>query len=586
MAEIVKNEGLLPSISPLVKSSSGIISSPPREGSLVNFSLPSNEPSQGSGAVQKSGDFPVYDPSRWSSREEYYQWLYQNYGIKTTLVEPDGNSSVIDHTQPITPNWSPNTDLTPEENLSDLESYIEQLFNLGSFGFDAYGLINGTSVVNILRSSLAAVKELYTKYYGDVASSSVFWQITEKVADTSQKFLDLVMTQTLNYKNWYMQQDYNTPANQLRRLEDAGLSSAFIFGGLSSGNAQSSPSASMMPSVSPYGIGTVAQAERAASQQYDVGMLDAYAHSSDAMTALLNHNVNSIKTLAEADNIRRMTPIQVASAIQEFNNLGVTFDYLNAEVLKIQNDTFSDWFKNDFASYQQDVQSANQRVEQIQNNLNNASTESFALSMGSKFIDTEVYSGFVKSKSGQRIRKDYTLDQLSNAYSNGGYDEEGNEVFSEKDLSSSGSVNGGLSIPGIGFDVGASGTIAASDKDGNKSSSKSGHSHSLSNTNSSSSGHYDDKTRTLTIGDQSFTRTTSRKLMTSEEYVSYMDKLKSDLIKAKDDYFLLTTGERARAFQNYQLYLENKAKGLSWSLGSKIKYYLRNLNKPSLIVGD
>lgn len=62
-----------------------------------------------------------------------------------------------------------------------------------------------------------------------------------------------------NVQNWKMQMEYNTPANQVKRLKEAGLNPALLYGNSSggvAGNASGSPSAASAPQ---YSVPNVAQ---------------------------------------------------------------------------------------------------------------------------------------------------------------------------------------------------------------------------------------------------------------------------------------------------------------------------------------
>lgn len=59
-----------------------------------------------------------------------------------------------------------------------------------------------------------------------------------------------------NLDMWHLQNEYNTPSNQLQRLKDAGLNPYIAYGQVSSGNASSAPSyTSPSYDVSPIQIG-------------------------------------------------------------------------------------------------------------------------------------------------------------------------------------------------------------------------------------------------------------------------------------------------------------------------------------------
>lgn len=56
------------------------------------------------------------------------------------------------------------------------------------------------------------------------------------VADRNAK-----SAQDRELENWYLQQEYNTPANQVQRLKDAGLNMNLAYGNVNTGNATSAP---------------------------------------------------------------------------------------------------------------------------------------------------------------------------------------------------------------------------------------------------------------------------------------------------------------------------------------------------------
>lgn len=79
------------------------------------------------------------------------------------------------------------------------------------------------------------------EWVGDVAKDSYETLSGEKARDAARKAQDKEM------QNWYLQQEYNTPANQVARLRAAGLNPNLFYEQGNAGNATSAPGVVEVP---------------------------------------------------------------------------------------------------------------------------------------------------------------------------------------------------------------------------------------------------------------------------------------------------------------------------------------------------
>lgn len=124
-----------------------------------------------------------------------------------------------------------------------------------------------------------------------------------------------------NMKFWHMQNEYNTPANQMKRLQDAGLNPNLIYG---SGSANTGVAGSISPSKpAPYNIKNPVPLQ-AMMMTAQINNLNSVTKKNDAETArtlgLTPHQVN--KSLSDADQARQRAAIatieaNVATATQQ-----------------------------------------------------------------------------------------------------------------------------------------------------------------------------------------------------------------------------------------------------------------------------
>lgn len=116
--------------------------------------------------------------------------------------------------------------------ISSLNSAIEKGYStlLGINGENLSIKAVGESIVGILNAYKDAFKR------GGLNDTNS-WQMSQTVYDTIFSLVNQSMTNNIAMRNWYMQQDYNLPSNQILRLMEAGINPAFYYGCASKSNA-------------------------------------------------------------------------------------------------------------------------------------------------------------------------------------------------------------------------------------------------------------------------------------------------------------------------------------------------------------
>ena len=94
---------------------------------------------------------------------------------------------------------------------------------------------------------------------------------------------------------WNMQNEYNTPENQMARLKEAGLNPNLIYGQISSGNSSSSVHSGI------------------AQERFNVNPLDDILNSTSKILALENQNAHN--KLLENQNLEVMSRAKTAAAL-------------------------------------------------------------------------------------------------------------------------------------------------------------------------------------------------------------------------------------------------------------------------------
>lgn len=480
-------------------------------------------------------------------------------------------------------------------NLNSLWQYIMSMFfsspnnPLGNI-FNGNFTGDGFSYLTILQNIGQGIKDVIDKLDLDGKNDGPQLALVEKAADVAQSYIDILFNQIMSYQSWYLQQEYNSPLNQLKRLEAAGLSSAFIFGNYNNTAGQPANTAVGAIQRQQSGAGEISAQLAAADKQKWASIFGA---SIDAVASMTKAGIDSVKTLAEADNIRKLTPLQVAHAMQQFKNLGVTENYLKSQVNTLNTTNVEKLFEMDKKAYDTVLGAAKTQLDNAQTDINNARVNAPNM-MGNYWLEEEVYKGKAKDEKGNYKDVYLTHEQLVDADKHGGrinnnltiadYHEVGGYIKGGASAEAKGGIiTDFYGIQGKGWlEGGVNGKFASTHTE-----SKGTERYTEeSEINTSGRSNEYENTQTVSIGGTSWTKVTQRKLVHSKEYIDYMSNLQDRLNFAKNHYNELSTGERARAFTSLDNWLTNYSNLLPRVLGNQFRAGLLQDSTTKTLIGD
>lgn len=185
-------------------------------------------------------------------------------------------------------------------------------------------------------------------------------------------------------QNWQMENEYNTPANQIQRLRDAGLNPNLLYGNGSAatGNASSVSSPSLAHSAN---VGPV-------SQNYgDLGMSQAF----DAYLKIM-----SLKNMEADANLKNS---QAASYTEQLSNMRAQRDLMALELDSRK------------LGYQFDKDTYNHRLNQIIKNVENtaAGTENYRSQIEQRMYQNSEIQSRCKVNAAQALKIQKEIEKLS-----------------------------------------------------------------------------------------------------------------------------------------------------------------------------
>lgn len=163
------------------------------------------------------------------------------------------------------------------------------------------------------------------------------WQ--EKMYDKQKEF-------------WYEQQDYNSPANQVARIREAGLNPQFMLGGIQSGQLGSSPSVGSPSPAQTMAFGDAAQnfaALTGARTQSRLADADIRDRNADATLKEINANYRAFEAI---------TGIYEALSRIDKNKAGALKDHIDSWATGIT--TRMEWMLGN-----QQIKESEQRIENL-----------------------------------------------------------------------------------------------------------------------------------------------------------------------------------------------------------------------------
>ena len=386
----------IPDNSSLDSNNRLINSNPSVDSSPGTDSPPSNDTSSG---TRSGGDDMGLNPDIWSDPAMWDKSMLVNilmrFGLSQDRAEYEAQriANNLVYTGNDVPIFSPDPNATPSENLANLTTWLFHAIGAyeinNSLGFD-----KSFNFANQLIRVFTALSNSGNSLIEDLSDGATL-ELAEKITDNLFSFINAQFSSALSYQSWYLQQEYNSPVNQIARLAEAGLSSAFVVGGgMSSGNASQPAS---MPNIQAPGSSNAGQAE-----------VQAQANEQQFLSSMLGNAISfasmgfgAFKTLVEATAIKKLTPLQMASAGTDILNNAASYERLLSE--------------NDQIKQSLEIQSQQLEIQKSQSALDSASND-VATSKGA--LDTffeqhrvafqeTAFSTTVKDKTGATVRKIY-----------------------------------------------------------------------------------------------------------------------------------------------------------------------------------
>lgn len=489
-------------------------------------------------------------------------------------------------TQPVSNNslWQPDPNLTPEENLQSLTDYLYRIFHFSlSDGYDF------TTQPRVFADLLNSNYQILLRYFrdgtllGDFDKATLF-TLAEKITDIYQHYIDSVFTQAMSYQSWYLQQDYNSPVNQLNRLTEAGLSSAFITSGLNSGNAASPASVVAPDQVQPSGAGQV-QSQMDASRKSLFGSI--FGTIFGGIGDLLSAGGGFFKDVAEGKTINQLRPYEIADLGARIASSHSALYKQQTEVDQIKQNMAFKYMDNQISYGQQQLESAGQSADRAyqdyQTNWQNFTEE----------YTEQQWHTVVRDKKGNT--RDYTLttDELRDAINNDGRTKDGYIIEGAKSWKNitnlSAEVNAKASVPFVGSSYvtgGLSNSTQFAGENKTSDSSESQRGWSTSHANNKSAVHYNDKGTELYIGDSKFTSVMTRKRLPLPEYKDMLQRKLKNYQDALDNFNRLSSGQQVRCLRMLEELTEGLSKFDAGVLKASYSDRIKQLFAPRTLQGD
>lgn len=483
--------------------------------------------------------------------------------------------------------WTPDTNLSPEDNLNSLSAFLSSLF---SSNFSTGGISSTGNYASVLYNAYRSIQNLLNHSGLDGFDREALLALAEKASDISYSFIAKQFESALAYQSWYLQQEYNTPLNQINRLAEAGLSSAFALGNFNSGNAGSAAqvgSPISLPGAS--GAGQIQQAKSAAEQQNLLGLLNMGISAASAFGEGFSSAAAAVDALVKAKATKSLTPIQIAQGRQDLVNSAATYELLQNQNDQIKQNMALDVLNSSFNNSNQVVSQAKQHVDTAKMRYDTA------FQNYSQEYEEQEYEVNVTTKDGRHETRRLDREGVKNLIRNSGKFSDGSTVVgvSSWDKVREAEMHGGadLNIPG-GGGVSVGGSGKATNRYGGSKSNTSSTSTSQENTDERSTDRilegYASDGNSFSIGDTKFTSVITRKRLPLPEHAAHIAKLYKDWQDSFDRFHTLSQGEQARLLQllnNLTRNLSKLSQGTVHSIfDSKIKSLLNNT--PDSLIGD
>ena len=520
---------------------------------------------------------------------------FDKYGNPTDhdgnpIITPTGDDQATrKNTDGSDPNiWTPDTNSSPEDNLNSLSEFLLNLFSTNSFSTS--GIVSPSLYASVLTSAYRAVQNLLNHGGFDGFDREALLALAEKASDISYAYISKQFESALAYQSWYLQQEYNSPLNQLNRLTEAGLSSAFVTGGYNSGNASNAAQvggAISMPGAS--GAGQIQQQKSMADQQQMLGLLNMGVSAAGALGGVFSAAAGAVNQLVQAKATKALTPIQIAQGRQDLINSAATFELLQNQSDEIKQNMALNVLNSSFDNSNKLITQAREHVDTSRMRYDTAFQN-----YSQEYEELE-YEVNVVTKDGRHETRRVDRNDVRQLLRNRGKFSDGSTVvgvsswekMSEAELNASAK----LGIPGGGsVGVGGSGKhrdTSSGSSSNTSSSSKETENVSEGQTSSGTEGYSSDG-NSFSIGDTKFTSVTTRKRLPLPEFADRIASLYKDWQDSFDRYNTLSVGERSKLLQLLNNLTRNLSRLSQGTVHSVFDSKLKALfdPKPNSIVAD
>lgn len=510
--------------------------------------------------------------------------------------------------------FSADTTLSPAENMANLYNWLNSVFAYYSASNDK-SAFNFQNLLMHLYTTISTSNNSFIQDLSDAASL----ELAEKISDQMFSFITAEFNSANSLYSWYLQQEYNSPVEQVRRLSDAGLNTAFALGNLSSGNAQSAPSAGIIQNPSPSNAG---QAEGQA-QANKMGLFGTIFGAAASFIPYVGGAVGSIiKDVTSAQVARKMLPSELAKmdsvvALNQANAIR-----MQGELDAMQGSTALSFLDSEFKFGQQELSNAENQVNQ------NALNYRTLFQNHTADLQEIAWETVVVDKNGHKKRYRLTNEELKKAAENGGkvgnsYTIVGSEGWSnsmtgkatvelgkknsktngssnsisnaESSSSALGESSSTLSSSGQSFSsnfmdyLGIGGSTSVEDtysKNGSSSESTGNTSETVFNdsrTNTTGSVGYNESGTEFHIGDSVFYSVTNRRRVPLPEYEEELKHSLQIWQDSVDRFNALTDAQQRRLLHLEDMCVKNYKTFCSHLTGHTYSDMLRNIFKPKQV---
>lgn len=489
---------------------------------------------------------------------------------------PETNSSNTDL-------WQPDPNASPEDNLTSLFAWLSYM--LSPSLQDAHDF---TSQPRIFADLLANSFDIIRKYFNGMSrpylDTETKLSLAEKMADIYYHFIDAEFTAALSYQSWYLQQEYNSPTNQINRLAEAGLNSAFVVGNLNAGNAQSAAGMPQLDQVQSSGAGQV-------QQQADAARMSLFGSIFGTVFGgigdLLSAGGGFFKDVAEGETVRKLRPLQIAELGSRIAGNASTLMMQQTEIDQMKQNMAMKAMDTELSFGSQELEAAAQSVDRAQQayqtDFNNYSQE----------IEDQEWQTHVIDKNGNRKTYNLTTEDLKDVINNDGKTKDGYYVEGyqswQKALSAHADTNLGVDVFLVGK-AGVNGGISGTDTDAGGSKDSESHESELGWSTNHSSGKssvgYSEDGSEFHIGDSSFKSVTTRRRVPLPEYKARIESKLKLYQDALDHFNTLSKGQQTRCLRMLDELQRNLSYFSSGVLKATYSDRIKQLFQPKQMVAD